>query len=189
MNKHEPEGITGKLLISSPVTENDVFRRSVILMLGHDTQGAIGVIINRLTTSIDLQDLCKEMDVPVTPHIPKHKIHFGGPVSMNTGIVLHSSSYNHKTSIPITNYCNVTSCFDVLQDLEKGLGPEKSRFILGYAGWDAGQLEEELRENEWIVCDPTEELIFDQTTEGLWGSALKQSGFERFAYSPVSGTA
>jgi putative transcriptional regulator len=108
---------------------------------------------------------------------------------MNTGVVLHSPSYAHATTIPITDHCNVTSVVDVLGDFERGVGPKESLFVLGYAGWDAGQLEEELRNHDWILGEPREDLLFSKSTHNTWENALKLSGLGRFAYTPISGTA
>ena len=188
MNMHESLGATGKLLISSPGMDSDVFKKTVVLLLGHDRKGAIGVIVNRVTRSLNMEDLCKELYFPTT-RIPKNKIHFGGPLSMNTGVVLHSSCYAHETTIPITEHCNVTSFAEVLEDFEKGIGPKESLFVLGYAGWDAGQLEEELKNDEWILSEPRKDLLFAKTTDTTWENALKLSGLGGFAYTPVSGNA
>jgi putative transcriptional regulator len=188
MNMHEALGVTGKLLISSPGVDNDIFDKSVILVLGHDRTGAIGVIVNRVTHSINMEDLCKELNFPST-RVPKNKIHFGGPLAMNTAVVLHSAAYSHETTIPISDHCNITSFGDVLEDFDKGIGPEESLFILGYARWDAGQLEEELKNNAWILEELKQDLLFTKTNPVTWEDALKLSSLGRFAYSPVSGNA
>ena len=107
------KGTTGRLLVSSPRIESDIFNQSVILMLGHDEDGAIGVIINRQTHTLNLRDLCREIEVS-PDHVPRNKIRFGGPVSIHTGVVVHSHCYHHKTSVDINRNCRVTACADVL---------------------------------------------------------------------------
>ena len=188
MHMYSNGGTAGKLLVSSPKMDSDIFGQSVILMLGHDSDGAIGVILNRQTHSLNLRDLCQEMQIP-SGSVPKNKIRLGGPLSMNTGIVVHSPCYEHETTIDINTDCKITACADVLLDIEKGHGPKKSLFILGYAGWDSGQLEDEIKDNDWILMDPTEALIFDKKPHNAWKKALTQSGIGRFAYTPVSGNA
>lgn len=188
MHMYGKGGTTGKLLVSAPKENNDIFSRSVVLVLGHDSKGAVGVILNRQTHSLNLRDLCREMHIPST-HIPRNKIRFGGPLSMGTGIVVHSPCYQQRTTISINESCNITACANVLMDINKGQGPEKSLFILGYAGWDSGQLESEMKRNTWILLDPTEDLIFNQSPRHIWKNAMKNSGLGCFAYAPVSGTA
>lgn len=189
MNIPAAEGTTGKILISSPAMSHDIFGRSVVLMLGHDSDSAMGVILNRTTNSVNVEDLCKEFKIENTFDMPHKPIHFGGPVSMNSGIVLHPTHYHHKRSVPINHLCNATSCFDILQDFQKGSGPKDSMFILGYAGWESGQLEEELKENDWIVADASEDMIFGAKKETLWEEAIRKAGIGSFAYTPVSGNA
>lgn len=186
---HGRGGLCGKLLVSSPRMDDDFFKRSVILILAHDRRAAMGVVINRVTQALDLRDLCKELSIPVTENIPHAQVHCGGPVSLGTGIVVHSAGYHNKATIPITDHYRVTACLDVLKDFEKGVGPQKSIFVLGYAVWGPGQLEAELKNGDWIVSDPTEDLLFGDSPLFVWDLALKKSGFGRFAYTPVVGNA
>ena len=102
----------------------------------------------------------------------------GGPVENARGFVLHKSDYRDKDTIEITDELSITGTVDVLKEIINGKGPSPFQFILGYAGWTPGQLEEELAENSWLVVSPDKALIFDVKAEQKWRMALAKLGVE-----------
>lgn len=168
--------LTGKLLVAMPQLMDPRFTHAVILICGHDKQGAMGLVLNRLIDSITLQELLEQLNIK-TPLIKEEiPIHFGGPVEMGRGFILHSTDYLHKASVKINDDMALTATVDILNEIANGHGPQKKILALGYTGWSAGQLEAELQQNSWLVVDADSDLIFTKELELLWKQALNKLG-------------
>jgi putative transcriptional regulator len=116
-------------------------------------------------------------------------IHFGGPVDANRGFVVHSSDYAAEGNIIEKNGISVSANIAVLQALAEGRGPTKGMLVLGYAGWSAGQLEEEIEKGSWIItaADPT--LVFATGDEKKWSDAVASLGIDLGHFSSDVGHA
>ena len=113
----------------------------------------------------------------------------GGPVDNSRGFLLHSSEFKQDNTIYIHDDFSVTGTLDALEDVAQGKGPDKALFILGYAGWTPGQLEQELQQNAWLVLDPDPSLVFHGNTDEKWDLAVGRLGIDPAMLSGHAGRA
>lgn len=178
--------ITGKILIASPYTmEGNVFHQSLIYVVQHDTDGAVGFIFNRLINSTPVSSLLRNVDPTLGLNLSNLEIHIGGPVEIERGFFLHSSEYD-KNILFKTNNSNlvVSSNLGILQDINNGKGPNLNMFIIGYTAWTSGQMEFELQHNLWIVSEPDNDLIFGNDHNSKWFKALAKLGIDSRDFIP-----
>jgi putative transcriptional regulator len=170
------------------------FERAVILVCGHDENGAMGLVLNQTLADVKFEKLLAELGIVSDIHI-RHEdktipVMNGGPVETTRGFLLHSGDYRVATTVPVTETVAVTATLDVLEALAKGQGPQDALFLLGYAGWDAGQLDSELRQNAWLVADCTSDIIFStDDTAVLWDRAVRTLGVDPALLSMSAGNA
>ncbi len=171
--------LTGKYLVASPKMTDPNFRRTVIYLIHHDEQGAMGLVINRLMAKGPVGKLLEAFGLDGDPSSQAQiKMHYGGPVDPDSSLVLHRSTYRNSTTMDIGNRLAVSSSNDVLTDLAWGRGPADSLLILGYAGWAADQLENEITRGSWHVINADDTLLFDDDLATKWQRALALRGFE-----------
>lgn len=180
--------LKGKLLLAMPDMGDPRFSRSVIFICAHDKNGAMGLVVNQTITGIDGQELLEQFDI-----IPDQgfdiPIYHGGPVETSRGFILHSNDYLQSDTVPVVEGFSVTGTIDALRAAAKGEGPKHLLFALGYSGWTAGQLDNELQQNAWLVVDADPELIFTTPKDHLWAEALKRTGIDPAMLSPSGGRA
>lgn len=189
--------LDGQMLIAMPVMQDRRFSRSVIYMCAHSAEGAMGIIVNRPAGSIDFSDLLVQLKiVKATDQIrlpddaEAMKVLKGGPVEPGRGFVLHSSDFFIKDStLEIDDGISLTATLDILKAIAEGAGPKHAILALGYAGWDAGQLESEIQENGWLHCPADPGLIFDSDIDSKYERALGKIGINPGALSSESGRA
>ena len=116
-------------------------------------------------------------------------MHKGGPVECGRGFVLHSRDYEHENTLHIDDDMALTATVDVIKALAAGEGPDKSVFALGYSGWGAGQLNDEIRANGWLVARADPAIIFDGENETKWNRALASIGIDPASLSSAAGRA
>ena len=186
----ESEDLSGRLLVAMPGMADPRFTHSVVLICAHSDEGAMGLIINKPAREIDVNDLLKQLDIEVAPGASPIRVHFGGPVECGRGFVLHSTDYEATPStLGIGRRFGMTATLDILQDIALGQGPGEAILALGYAGWGPGQLEEEIRQNGWLICDASSEIVFGDADEGKWQAALKTLGVDALLLSSEGGRA
>jgi putative transcriptional regulator len=182
--------LTGKLLIAMPEMGDPRFERSVVYLCAHSDEGAMGLIVNKPTDDVVLGDLLEQLDIPQGPSTRNIIVHYGGPVEHGRGFVLHSSDYQSDTAtLQVDSRFGMTATVDILQELARGEGPSSALMALGYAGWGPNQLEEELQENGWLVCDAELELVFGTSDTDKWMSALHSMGIDALNLSASQGRA
>ena len=183
--------LTGKLLIAMPFLQESQFLQTVIYICGHDTQGAIGVIINKKIPNLTFKDLTLQLNLNINlnPAVENFDVYYGGPIEITRGFVLHSSDYKIDSTVMLDKNICITSTLEILRALAKNQGPEEFLVCLGYTAWNAGQLETELQENDWIVVDATQELIFKTSMERKWKSSMATIGVDPSILSIESGHA
>lgn len=162
----------GKILISEPFLCDHLFGRSVILLIDHTTDGTMGLVMNK-PLPLRLNDLLKDFNSEET--IPIYK---GGPLSTDTLFYLHTLE-NISGALPISRGLYLNGDFEAIKEYMKEGNPvqNKIRFFLGYAGWDSGQLTQEIQENTWFVGKQNISLLMDESASGeLWKSSLSQLG-------------
>jgi len=186
--------LNGKLLLATPSLQERQFKDSVILLCHHDEEGAMGLIINR-PQEITIRDVLEDIQLfpqeDVLKTLPEHRLlsYEGGPMDAFRGFVLHDGWHMYESTMQITPELHLTTSRDVLEGLAEGLGPEHFMLILGYAGWDAGQLEQELLDNSWLIVGSSHHLIFETEPEHRWGLAAQSMGISRSHLSSQVGHA
>jgi putative transcriptional regulator len=189
--------LDGQMLIAMPTMRDERFARSVIYVCAHSSEGAMGIVVNQQAANINFSDLLVQLDVIVADdliQLPRRaglvKVLKGGPVETGRGFVLHSSDFFIENStLPIDEGICLTATLDILKAIARGKGPESAVLALGYAGWGAGQLENEIQENGWLHCSADQELIFGADIEGKYGKALRKIGIDPGMLSSESGHA
>ncbi|HLP14306.1 MAG TPA: YqgE/AlgH family protein [Flavobacteriales bacterium] len=170
LNRLKPK--KGRLLVSEPFLDDDHFGRSVILIGEHNEEGTFGFVLNHYVEQIDLNDIMNDF-----PHF-ETRIANGGPVKTNNLYYIHTLGDLLPGSIPLLEGVYMGGNFDTLKMLieKQNLTKKQVRFFLGYAGWAFGQLENEIKENSWIIANGAAGEIMDTEHENLWESILKQMG-------------
>lgn len=189
--------LDGRLLIAMPSMQDTRFQRSVIYLCAHSDDGAMGIAVNQEADNITFSELLDQLDI-VTPEsairLPadyaSRKVLIGGPVETGRGFVLHSPDYFADSStLPIDNEVCLTSTIDILKAMVGGAGPRQAVLALGYAGWGPGQLENEIRDNGWLLCDADAGIIFDSDNETKYERSLRMIGIDPAMLSASAGQA
>jgi putative transcriptional regulator len=170
----EQQFLTGQLLIASPTMGDPRFLQTVILMVRHDRNGALGIVINRPIGDRPLARLLEalgENDPGVAGTV---RIFAGGPVQPDIGFVLHSTDYHRSDTLDIDGHVAMTSSREILRDIGNQRGPNKSLIALGYAGWAPGQLEGEFAHGFWYTTPQDANLVFDDDRDEVWDHAMKR---------------
>lgn len=166
--------LVGQLLIALPRMTNPVFSQTVIIMVRHQSKGAMGIIVNRPIGDRSLASLLEASGDKTTKATGNVRVYGGGPVEPGVGFVIHTSDYQSPPTIKIDERIAVTSSLDILRDIGRKRGPQKSLIAFGYAGWGPGQLEAELREGFWFTTTEDPKLIFDLSPDAIWEEAVKR---------------
>lgn len=165
------------------------FSTTVTLVCEHNDDGALGIIINR-PLGLTLAGLFEQLDVDEAQSDHGGDAVFaGGPVGTERGFVLHGSERDYENTLIVSDEIKLTLSRDIINDLATGKGPEKSLVALGYAGWGAGQLEQEMLANSWLSVPATSELVFDMPVTDRWHSAARTLGVDIASLSPDAGHA
>jgi putative transcriptional regulator len=170
------DALVGQLLIASPQITQAVFTHTVILIVQHTDQGALGIVINQpfeqKTIASLLADIGKKDD-SVQGSID---VFAGGPMEPGVGFIVHSIDYHRAETQPIDSHIALTASTEVLRDMGHGKGPKKSLVAFGYAGWGPGQLEVELARHDWITIPEDPDLLFDDDRKKVWDDAMARRG-------------
>ena len=162
----------GQLLIASAEIPDPRFRQTVILLLRHDSSGAFGVVINRPLGRRPLAGLLPETGSPDSTLEGDIQVFLGGPVQVQLGFVIHSGEYRRPETLAVGDQLAMTSSREALRDISHHKGPAKYLFALGYAGWGAGQLENEMARHSWFTAPAEPDLVFDAERGSVWEKAL-----------------
>ena len=184
------EHLDGKLLIAMPSMGDTRFNRSVICICAHSKDGAMGLIVNKPAKNLNFGDLLEQLAMKTERPIDTIDVHFGGPVELGRGFVLHSRDYEAQdATLNVSEIFGMTATLDILDDISQGVGPAKCLLALGYAGWGPGQLEEEIRDNGWLTCDASAALVFSDDHDGKWKAAMDVVGIDPRMLSSAGGSA
>lgn len=166
------------LLIALPTLQDPNFDHTVTLICQHDDEGAFGVTINR-PLEVTVGELLLQLGITVEdPDIAEQVALNGGPVQPEQGFVLHDTDRAWDSTIEISDNLSLTSSKDILVDLAQGKGPNNFLLLLGCAGWTAGQLEKELKENSWLTCESDNRILFDMPYPQRWRGAASSLGVD-----------
>jgi putative transcriptional regulator len=181
--------LTNQYLIAMPGMDDPNFAQTVTLVCEHGEQGALGIVINRPLT-MDLGDVFAQLGLDATQSRVTHQhVLHGGPVQNDRGFVLHSPGHDWESTLPVSERLHVTTSRDILDALAGGSGPERAVIALGYAGWEAGQLEDEVARNAWLTAPVDESLLFDVPAEDRWQAAGRLLGINLLHLSSQAGHA
>jgi len=187
-----PQGtdLTGRMLIAMPGMGDPRFAHAVVYLCAHSDEGAMGLIVNKPSGDVSMEMLLDQLQIESEIDLAGQQVHFGGPVEMGRGFVLHSPEYESvMTTLEVDARFHMTATLDVLEDIARGQGPAQRLMMLGYAGWGPGQLEAELAENGWLVCDATPDLVFRTEDDRKWEAALATLGVSAVALASEGGRA
>ncbi len=190
MGKDSGQGyLSGKLLIAMPDMRDLRFKKSIVLMVEHSDENAMGVVVNKVAGHMQIGSAPNEGGKIVVESEPV-PVHFGGPVEHERAIILHSGdSREYRSTKIINDDFRITMTPDILEDFSRGEGPSRMILALGYAGWGPGQLESELQENAWLICDGDPIVVFDTDDDQKWEAALKSMGINPGMLAAVGGSA
>src|SRR5215212_9188042 len=178
--KAEPRssGLAGQLLVAEPSLDDPNFAHTIVLIVQHDSSGALGLVVNRPYGTAPTAELLNRLGVHAETVTGDTLLFYGGPVQPSVGMVVHSTDYALPETRRVTANIAVTSNPAVLGDLAAGRGPRRAVPVLGYAGWGAGQLEQELAQDAWFTIPADPELIFAPDVAKAWQRALARKGVD-----------
>lgn len=165
-------------LIAMPSLDDPHFVRGVTLVCQHDEHGAMGLVVNHLS-EYTLGEVFKQMDIEYqSPALARQAVLIGGPVQPDRGFVLHDDSRDFGASLRFGQGLAVSTSREVLEHMARGEGPDNFLMTLGYAGWTAGQLEDEISQNSWLTVPADREIIFNMPLEQRWQAAARSLGID-----------
>ena len=181
--------LTHNFLIAMPNMADPYFTRSLTYICEHNDQGALGIVVNR-PIEMSLQTLLEQVSIPLGGEAFKTiPIHFGGPVQVDRGFVLHTPLGQWQSTLAVNSEIGLTTSKDILQAVARGEGPGKLFVTLGYAGWAPGQLENELAQNAWLTVQAQPEVIFDLPADKRLPAAMGLLGIDFASLSEQAGHA
>jgi putative transcriptional regulator len=185
--------LTNHFLIAMPGLAGDTFAGSVVYLCEHTERGALGLVINK-PIDIKLKNLFEKVELTLDrDDLADEPVYFGGPVQTERGFVLHEpiedDGVHYNSTLQIPGGLEMTTSKDVLEAMSHGAGPRKVLVTLGYSGWGAGQLEDEIRRNSWINVSAKPEVIFDTPVEKRYDKALSLLGIDPRMLSQEAGHA
>lgn len=189
MNASTPQYLKNHLLIAMPHMADSNFAQTLIYLVEHGEDGAMGIIINK-PSALNLEDVLEQLRPDEEPPLSSRStaIYNGGPVQVERGFVLHPSGPQFQATLELGELALSTSQ-NILFSIADGHGPEQHLIALGYAGWEAGQLEVELAENAWLTCEADPSILFDVPSELRLKAAAAQLGINLSLLTSQSGHA
>jgi len=197
--KMTPEGaggfLSGQFLVAMPGIADERFARSVIYICAHNEEGAMGFIVNQAQNMhfpellVQLGIVNEEEAIRLPPKTQELVVQNGGPVDRSRGFVLHTADYTVESSMEVCSDICLTATVDILRAISVGKGPGKAMMVLGYAGWTAGQLENEISQNGWLTCPASASLLFDTDIDRKYETVLASAGIDPTHLSTLAGHA
>lgn len=189
------ESLRGQFLVAMPEMGDDRFRETVIYLVGHGDEGAMGLVINQSLEDMKFADILEELQlgekdelIQLPDSVRNRKVLRGGPVQKSRGFVLHSSDYFRVgNSYEVTDDICLTATLDILKAMAFKDSPSEALFALGYCGWSPGQLETEIKGNGWLTVPFSRELLFGLPIENRYDAALASLGITRATLSATAG--
>jgi putative transcriptional regulator len=173
------ETLAGKLLVAMPGIGDPRFERSVIILCAHTAEHAMGLIVNKPKDELTLGDVLGHLGIESADETAGLLVLDGGPVRPDRGYVLHSDDFEAREGTQdVAPGIRLTATRDALEAVAKQGAPERFVLALGCAGWGAGQIETELKQNAWLVVDASDAIVFGGAHEDKWGDAIRTLGFD-----------
>jgi putative transcriptional regulator len=181
--------LTNQLLIAMPAMGDPNFAQTVTLVCDHSEGGALGLIINK-PLPMRMGEVFEQLEIELgAGPLRERPVLRGGPMQTDRGFVVHRAGGEWDSTLKVSAALHVTTSRDILAAIARGQGPEEAMVALGYAGWEGGQLEQEIRANAWLNAPVDLRLIFDLPLESRWQAAGRLLGVELSRISPISGNA
>ena len=181
--------LTRHFLIAMPNMADPYFARSLTFICEHSDQGALGVVVNR-SIEMTLGALFERLNLPLTSEILVNEpVYFGGPVQTDRGFVLHQPLGQWHATLSVHDAVGLTASKDILEAVGQGAGPSKMLVTLGYSGWAAGQLENEIKQNAWLTVEASDAVMFDLPAEERLPAAMQLLGVDFAKLSEDAGHA
>lgn len=182
--------LTDHFLIAMPSMTDPYFSGALVYVCEHTENGAMGLIVNRpidMTVSVLFEKIDLPLEIPDLADLP---VYFGGPVMIDRGFVLHRPAGNWQATLRVRDHdLGMTSSRDILVELGSKGEPRDTLISLGYAGWGAGQLEDEIAQNTWLSVPATHEILFELPPEERLPAVMQRLGFSLSQLSEVAGHA
>lgn len=172
------EGLTGQLLVARPEMNDPRFSGTVIYMVRHDANGALGLIVNRPFEEIPIALLLRRLGLEHEGAGGSILVHYGGPVDPGRVFVLHTTDYRGEGTQVIADGIALSGNPGILRAIGAGTGPRRALLFLSYSGWAPGQLEREIEAGGWIVARADPALVFDDDHETKWERAMGRQGID-----------
>lgn len=189
MDMDTAASLTNHFLIAMPGLADPNFYHTVTYICEHNSNGALGIVINR-PLNTRLGEILEHLDIKATtPRIADQTVYLGGPVQPERGFVVHRPLGEWDATLKITNNLGVSSSRDILAAIADGNGPDRTLIALGYAGWGAGQLEQEIAQNAWLSGPADDHILFDLPVERRWSAAAQLLGVDLNLLSSDAGHA
>ncbi|MBS0320726.1 MAG: YqgE/AlgH family protein [Proteobacteria bacterium] len=177
--------LTHHFLIAMPAMADPRFSHTLAFICEHNADGAVGLVVNK-PADLTVGELYGQIDVD-TDGLPaglaERHVLLGGPVSADRGFVLHRPLGNWQSTLAVSDNLGLTTSRDVLEAAARGEGPAAMLVSLGYAGWGAGQLEDEIAANAWLTVEADADVLFDVPPEARLPAAMQRLGI---AFSQLS---
>ncbi len=184
-----PNYLSNQLLIAMPTLADSNFSQTVTLVCEHNAEGAMGIVINR-PLKMRFADVFEQLDLSAQDQkLREQTLLMGGPVQTDRGFIIHRAGPLWDATIVVSDSIHVTTSRDVLQAIAEGRGPTPLSMALGYAGWEAGQLEAEMVQNSWLTVPFEERILFDTPFEQRWQAAAQLLGVNLSTLSTQAGHA
>jgi len=194
--KTEFPSLCGKFLIAMPGMGDTRFERSLIYVCAHSKEGAMGFVVNRNLDEPEISDFFCQLKIiseDEKASLPKYletaRMQVGGPVEPGRGFVLHSGDFESDSTVEVRDNIKLTATLEILRAIATGKGPEKFILALGYSGWSAGQLEDEIAANGWLTVDGNETILFDTLNAEKYKRGLALLGVDETLLSADAGHA
>lgn len=185
----DPVNLTDNFLIAMPAMADPYFAQSLVYICEHNENGALGIIVNR-PIDMNLASLFEKIELPLEqPDIARMPVYFGGPVQLDRGFVLHRPVGQWQSTLAVNGAIGLTSSRDVLAAVASSGQPAEIIVTLGYAGWGAGQLEDELAQNAWLTVPARPDILFEMPPEERLPAAMQNLGISFSQLSDVAGHA
>lgn len=181
--------LSGQLLIAMPGMDDPRFAQSVIYLCAHTEDGAMGLVLNRPIARPSFGEILEQLQIDPSEPAREIPLCAGGPVEHGRGFVLHSADWQSEETLEIDETHSMTASLDILRAVATGEGPQRCVLALGYAGWDAGQLDGEIQNNIWLTAPSDDEILFDSDFATKWRRALGRLGIDPGALSGQAGRA
>jgi len=173
----QAEYLSGRLLLALPGMGDPRFDRAVIAMFTHSEDGAFGIDIGHVHPQMTLHRLLEELEID-PGGVPDSPVHNGGPVEPGRGFVLHSADWREEATMDAGPLGALSASLDVLRAIAEGRGPSRWLIALGYSGWAAGQLDNEMRHHGWHAAAGHAQVVWNTPAEQRWATTWRAEGID-----------